>query len=277
MFSKRVLIIVGVVIFIIANIIILTISGGRQATQGFGRVALFIVAPFQGFVSDTIRQSNRIWVTYFSLASTAQENATLKRSLRESRAQYEQVREIELSNLRLRKLLDFKASLADRAIAAEVIGTDPSQWFKAIIINKGRSDGLKKGLPVVVPEGIAGQVTDVGPYYAKVMLIIDRNSAVDALVQRTRARGIIKGESTGQCLFQFVLRKEDVQLGDRIVTSGLDGVFPKGQPVGVVSGVLKRSSGIFQEVSVKPFIDFEKLEEVLVVLNPFQHELTNLR
>lgn len=277
MFSKRVLIIVGVVIFIIANIIILTISGGRQATQGFGRVALFIVAPFQGFVSDTIRQSNRIWVTYFSLASTAQENATLKRSLRESRAQYEQLREIELSNLRLRKLLDFKASLADRAIAAEVIGTDPSQWFKAIIINKGRSDGLKKGLPVVVPEGIAGQVTDVGPYYAKVMLIIDRNSAVDALVQRTRARGIIKGESTGQCLFQFVLRKEDVQLGDRIVTSGLDGVFPKGQPVGVVSGVLKRSSGIFQEVSVKPFIDFEKLEEVLVVLNPFQHELTNLR
>ena len=277
MFSKRVLIIVGVVIFIIANIIILTISGGRQATQGFGRVALFIVAPFQEFVSDTIRQSNRIWITYFSLASTAQENATLKRSLRESRAQYQQLREIELSNQRLRKLLDFKASLADRAIAAEVIGADPSQWFKAIIINKGRSDGLKKGLPVVVPEGIAGQVTDVGPYYAKVMLIIDRNSAVDALVQRTRARGIIKGESTGQCLFQFVLRKEDVQLGDRIVTSGLDGVFPKGQPVGVVSGVLKRSSGIFQEVSVKPFIDFEKLEEVLVVLNPFQHELTNLR
>lgn len=277
MFSKRVLIIVGVVLFVIANIIILSISGGRQATQGFGRVALFFVAPFQEVVSDTIRVSSRIWETYFTLASTAQENVALKRSLRESRAQTNQLRESELSNQRLRRLLDFQTSLADRAIAAEVIGTDPSQWFKAIIINKGRSDGLKKGLPVVVPEGVAGQVTDVSNHYAKVMLIIDRNSAVDALVQRNRARGIIKGESTGKCLFQFVLRKEDVQLGDRIVTSGLDGVFPKGQPVGEVSGVVKRSSGIFQEVTVNPYIDFEKLEEVLVVLNPFQHELTNLQ
>ena len=90
MFSKRVLIIVGVVIFIIANIIILSISGGRQSTQGFGRVALFFVAPFQEVVSDTIRLSNRIWVTYFSLASTAQENTVLKRSLRESRARNNQ-------------------------------------------------------------------------------------------------------------------------------------------------------------------------------------------
>ena len=277
MFSKRVLIIVGVVLFVIANIIILSISGGRQATQGFGRVALFFVAPFQEVVSDTIRVSSRIWETYFTLASTAQENVALKRSLRESRAQTNQLREIELSNQRLRRLLDFQTSLADRAIAAEVIGTDPSQWFKAIIINKGRGDGLKKGLPVVVPEGVAGQVTDVSNHYAKVMLIIDRNSAVDALVQRNRARGIIKGESTGKCLFQFVLRKEDVQLGDRIVTSGLDGVFPKGQPIGEVSGVVKRSSGIFQEVTVTPYIDFEKLEEVLVVLNPYQHELTNLQ
>ena len=277
MFSKRVLIIVGVVLFVIANIIILSISGGRQATQGFGRVALFFVAPFQEVVSDTIRVSSRIWETYFTLASTAQENVALKRSLRESRAQTNQLREIELSNQRLRRLLDFQTSLADRAIAAEVIGTDPSQWFKAIIINKGRSDGLKKGLPVVVPEGVAGQVTDVSNHYAKVMLIIDRNSAVDALVQRNRARGIIKGESTGKCLFQFVLRKEDVQLGDRIVTSGLDGVFPKGQPIGEVSGVVKRSSGIFQEVTITPYIDFEKLEEVLVVLNPYQHELTNLQ
>lgn len=277
MLSKRVLIIVGIVFFILANIIILSVSGGRPATQGFGRIALFVVAPFQEMVADTIRFSGNIWSTYFELASTARENADLQRDLRRVRAQYNQMREIELSNERLRRLLNFQTSLTDRSVAAEVIGTDPSQWFKAIIINKGRYNGLGKGMPVVVPEGVAGQVTDVSNHYAKVMLIIDRNSAVDALVQRTRARGVIKGESTGQCLFKYVLRKEDVQLGDRIVASGLDGVFPKGQPIGVVSGVVKRSAGIFQEVVVTPYTNFEKLEEVLVVLNPLQRELTNLR
>jgi rod shape-determining protein MreC len=277
MLSKRVLIIVGILFFIMANIIILSVSGGRQATQGFGRIALFWVAPFQEIVTDTIRFCSSLWQTYFTLATTAQENTRLKRSLRESRAQYSQLHEIELSNERLRTLLGFQSSLAGRSVAAEVIGTDPSQWYKAIIINKGRNEGLSKGMPVVVPEGVAGQVTDVSSHYAKVMLIIDRNSAVDALVQRTRARGIIKGESTGQCLFEYVLRKEDVQLGDRIVTSGLDGVFPKGQPIGVVTGVLKRNAGIFQEVVITPYANFEKLEEVLVVLNPHQRELTNLR
>jgi rod shape-determining protein MreC len=121
---------------------------------------------------------------------------------------------------------------------------------------------------VGVPEGVAGQVTDTSAQYAKVMLIIDRNSAVDAFVQRTRARGIIKGESTSSCVFQYALRKDEVRVGDKIVASGLDGVFPKGMPIGEVSGVVRRAAGIFQEVTVTPHVDFEKLEEVLVILIP---------
>jgi rod shape-determining protein MreC len=153
-------------------------------------------------------------------------------------------------------------------VAAEVIAKDPSGWFKTVIIDKGSLDGLQKGLPVVLPTGIAGQVIEVSGRYAKVMLIIDRNSAVDALVQRSRARGIIKGESADQCRFEFVLRKHDVQIGDTVIASGLDGVYPKGLRIGRVSDLIQSSSDIFYEITVTPFVDYEKLEEVLVILQP---------
>ena len=143
-----------------------------------------------------------------------------------------------------------------------------SPWFQSIMIDKGRDDGLTRGLPVVVPEGIAGQVTEVSAGYAKVMLIIDPTSAVDALVQRTRSRGIVQGQFSNHCLFKYVLRKHDIQVGDTVISSGLDGVFPKGQRVGQVSEVVRRSAGVFQDIIVKPFVDFEKLELVLVVLDP---------
>ena len=268
MFSKKMLVAVGAILLIGANLIILYIAGSRYPSHGLGRIALFFVAPFQDAVSVAIRFSRGTWENYFALASTARENTRLKQSLNQAVARNSQWREVELSNIRLRQLLDFKSTIISQSVAAEIVGRDPSSWYQAVIINKGSSEGIRKGLPVVVPEGIAGQVTDVTAHYAKVMLIIDRNSAVDALVQRTRARGIIKGEVSGRCRFQYVMRKAEVTVGDKIVASGLDGVFPKGMAIGDVTGVIKRTSEIFQEVTVTPHVDFEKLEEVLVVLIP---------
>ena len=125
---------------------------------------------------------------------------------------------------------------------------------------------MTKSSPVVVAEGIVGQVMDVSDRYAKVLLLIDQDSAVDALVQRSRARGVIKGDDEGRCTFQYVLRKDDIGVGDIVVSSGLDGVFPKGLRVGHVSEVVRRNAGLFQDVVITSFVDFEKLEEVLVVL-----------
>jgi rod shape-determining protein MreC len=273
MFSKKMLLIVGVVVLITVNIVVLFISSNRYPSHGFGRVALFLVAPIQDVFTDTTRFVRDVWRNYFAIVSAAQENQRLKKALRQAIAKSSQWREIELSNIRLRRLLDFQATITNRSIAAEVVGRDPSPWFKTIIINRGRAEGVTKGLPVVIPEGIVGQVTDVTSEYAKVMLIIDRNSAVDALVQRTRARGIIQGESTVNCIFKYVLRKDEVTVGDKIVASGFDGVFPKGFYIGEVSGVIRRAAGIFQEVTVVPYVDFEKLEEVLVILSPPKPEL----
>jgi rod shape-determining protein MreC len=275
MFSKKMLVAVGVIFLIIANLIVLFVIGSRYPSHGFGRIALFVVAPIQDGVTETIRFTRDIWENYFDLVSTARENARLKIALQETIAKSSQWREIELSNIRLRKLLDFKSAIESRSLAAEVVASDPSPWFKAVIINKGSADGLTKGLPVLTPDGIAGQVTDVSSRYAKVMLLIDRNSAVDALVQRTRARGIIQGESTDRCVFKYVLRKDEVKVGDKIVASGLDGVFPKGLYIGEVAGVIRRAAGIFQEVTVVPAIDFEKLEEVIVILSPPKTDFEN--
>ena len=268
MFSKKMVLIVGGIVLIAVNVILLSITSKRQSSFGLGRVGIYFVAPFQEIVTRSVRFTRGVWENYFFLVSVAQENQALRKSLNQYVEKDNEWHEIGLANSRLRNLLNFQKAPTHRVVAAEVIGKDPSGWFKTVIIDKGRSDGLQKGLPVVLPAGIVGQVIEVSGHYAKVMMITDRNSAVDALVQRSRARGIIKGESADLSRFEFVLRKHDVQIGDTVIASGLDGVYPKGLRIGRVSDLSERSSDIFYDITVTPFVDFEKLEEVLVILRP---------
>ncbi|MBC2694272.1 MAG: rod shape-determining protein MreC [Desulfobacteraceae bacterium] len=275
MFSKKMVIIFGAVALIVVNIIILSVNSSRYFSYGSGRSAIFFIAPFQKTVTQSVQFLKNIWGNYFFLVSVEKENADLKRTISRAIDKNNKYREIEISNFRLRNLLDFRKTMTNQVLVAEVVGQDPSPWFKTIIIDKGKSDGVEKGLPVVVPEGIAGQIIDISCNYSKVLLIIDRNSAVDALVQRTRDRGLIKGQSDGRCLSKYVLRKHDIKVGDTVVSSGLDGLFPKGLRVGYVTEIVKRNSGIFQEVTVMPYVDFEKLEEVLVVLDSPKHDFVS--
>jgi rod shape-determining protein MreC len=275
MFSKKMVLIIGVIVLITVNIIVLSATTKSSSAFGLGRVGMYFVAPFQELITRSVRFARGIWEHYFFLVSVSQENAELKRSLNKAIENKNKWHEVELANNRLRSLLSFQATTSERVIAAEVIGKDPSAWFKTIIIDKGGSDGLERGLPVVIAQGIAGQIVDVASYYSKVMLIIDRNSAVDALVQRSRARGVIKGTSEDQCRFEYVLQKHDVQIGDTVVASGLDGVYPKGLRIGWVSEVVKREPEIFLDITVTPYIDFERLEEVLIVLAPKKHEFAS--
>jgi rod shape-determining protein MreC len=269
MFSKKMVMIIGVVVMMAVNIILISVFNRRYISYYRpGRIAVSVIAPFQKASSKSIHFLRDIWYHYFYLIHVANENESLKKALDKALEKNIRYKEIQLANSRLRSLLNFEKTMTDPVIPAEVIGKDPSPWFKTILIDKGKEDGLARGMAVVVPKGIAGQVTEVSSHYSKVLLIIDPNSAVDALIQSDRARGIIKGDAAGQCLFKYVLRKHDIAVGDIVVSSGLDGIFPKGLAVGKVSGVFKPKAGIFQEVTVTPYVDFEKLEEVLVVLNP---------
>lgn len=271
MFSKKIVIIAGVIVLIAINIIALFVANRRYHSFGSGQFAISFIAPFQDATTHSISFVKGIWNRYFFLVSVQEENNNLRKALSSAIEKNNQYTEIETSNYRLRNILNFRKTMAEKVIVAEVIGKDPCPWFKTIIIDKGKSDGVLKGLPVVAPEGIAGQVTDVSFHYSKVLLIIDQISAVDALVQRTRSRGIIMGESAGRCILNYVLRKHDIKVGDTVISSGLDGVYPKGLRVGSVSGVIKHNSGMFQDVAVTPYINFEKLEEVIVILNPRKH------
>lgn len=265
MFSKRTVIIIGVIVLLALNIIILSVVDNRHFKSG--RIVISMIAPFQEFFTRSIRFSRDIWYNYFYLASVAEENFALKKALKSAIEKNNENLETELSNNRLRELLNFKKSVDYKVIACEVISNDPSPFSKTVTIDKGMLDGLKIGLPVVVPEGIIGQIVEVANHYSKVLLITDVNSAVDALVQRNRIRGILKGDISGKCKLEYVLCKYEIKAGDIAIASGLDGLYPKGFRLGSISNFEKKKTGMFHEITVIPFVDFERLEEVMVLFN----------
>jgi len=268
MFSKKTALIFAGILLITVNIIFLTITIRRPASFGLGRVMIAFAAPFQDLTSRAVKGVRETWGNYFSLVSVAEENQRLKQLLGKAAEDSILQRELDLENNRLRDLLAFQRSLPNPAIAAQIIAKDPSAWFNTVIIDKGAADGLRKGLPAVTSRGIAGQVVEVSAHQSKLMLIIDRNSAVDALVQRTRSRGIVKGAERDECYLDYVMHEDDMRVGDGVVSSGFDGVYPKGLLIGTVAAINFQGSDFFKEVRVTPSVNFDTLEEVLVILKP---------
>ncbi len=276
MVSKKTATVVGIGLLIAVNLMALSVSASRRYYfAGPANVAISFTGPFQEIAAHAIRFASDIWHHYFYIVSVARTNDRLEAALKGATQYQNQCMELALSNQRLRDLLNFKEGTPRSLLAAEVIGRDPSPWFKSITINKGLSEGIDRGAPVVMAGGVVGMVTDAANHYAKVLLIIDQNSAVDVLLQEERARGVSKGASVDRCRLDYVLRKYDVSVGDTVVSSGLDGVFPKGLRVGAVEKVMKRNAGVFQSIYIKPFVDFEKLEEVMVML-PLPEDLRNV-
>lgn len=273
MFSRKTVVISGVLLFFAVNVLLLTFSlRYRDSSFGTEQTTITITGPFQNVISFFIRSVKQVWFRYFSLISVSEENERLKKALEGALERGHRCDEIELANHRLRALLEFQVTMEQKTVAGEIIGKDPSPWFRSIIINKGKRDGLRPSLPVIVPAGVVGIVTDVSDRYAKVLMMIDQNSAVDAVVQRNRARGMVRGEARDICSLEYVLYHHDIVTGDIVVTSGLDGVFPKGLRIGTITQVTKKNSGIFQEIIVTPFVDFETIEEVMVILSPPAYE-----
>ncbi len=267
MFSRKTVVIIGVVFLVIANFLILAVVGQREPSPTPGGLTITVLAPFQNAFSQSSLFLRDIWRHYFATVAASQENDQLKKQLARAEEMKNVWVEARLANERLRRLIELEKPLGDSVVFAEVIAKDPTIWFKTVIINKGRRHGVEKGMPALVPEGIVGQVVEASGSYAKILLIVDRNSAVDALVQRNRVRGMLTGASTEQSQFDFVLLKEDVRLGDTIVTSGLDGVFPKGLRIGRVQYLEARPNEMFHTITVSPFVDFDKLEELLVIVS----------
>ena len=266
MFSRKLFIIIGVALFIAINFTVITMSSKEALpVNGAQRVFVLITSPVQKAVTAVISSTQNVWSTYFMTVHALKENIDLKRLLSKTNEIRTRCEELELENARLRKFVDFTQSVPENYVAARIIARDPSPWFKTILIDKGEDDGLGKGDPVLVSEGIVGQIIKVTGSSSRVLLIIDRNSAVDALVQNTRVRGMVKGDNDNNCLFVYALRKDEVNQGEMIVSSGLDQVFPKGLKIGKISHVTKVHSQLFQDIIIETSVDFDKIEEVLVL------------
>lgn len=211
------------------------------------------------------RSAKQLWLGYFYLVGVRRQNTELQRQLEEYKQREVHFQEAEQALTRLENLLDLKRQVALPVIGARVIAYDPTLWSRTAIINQGKAQGVKEGLPVLAPQGIVGRIVGVYPEYSKVMLIVDRKSSADAMVQRTRIRGMLRGKGGNRCSLEFVPKSADVQVGDLVLASGLVGLYPKGLVFGKVTAANKKNPGVFQEIEVSPNVDLSTVEEVLVV------------
>lgn len=211
------------------------------------------------------RSIKGVWEGYFHLVGVQQENTALRRRLEEYQQKEVRYQEALQGLNRLEALLDLKKQVAVPVTGARVIAYDPSLWSRCALLDHGKDHGVKRGLPVLAAGGIVGRVVETYSNYSKVMLIVDRNSGADAMVQRTRVRGILQGKGGNRCSLDYVPKSADVQPGDLVMASGLGGVYPKSLVFGKVNEVNKKTSGVFQEIEVTPAVDLSALEEVVVV------------
>lgn len=237
----------------------------RKGVAFFDGLLMEICSPFQKASTFAIKKVRGVFQEYLFLVHLQRENERLKKRIADLQRENDQMREMVLSHERLRKLLQFRETLSSTLVAAEVVGRDPSSWFKSVTINKGEKDGVRKGMAVISPEGVIGQILKTAPSHSVVLLVTDYNSAIDSIIQRTRAKAIVEGGGENRCQLKYLLRTEDVVAGDRVVTSGLGGNFPKGLMIGEIRKVDKKGHGIFQYAELVPSVDFTRLEEVLII------------
>ena len=247
------------------------LSANRSGARRFdplGVAFLEVLRPLQSGTTRATSAVGHLWSRYVSLVGVETENRELKERLRRLEGEHLRDSEVELENRRLAGLLDFKWEMPSQVVTARVIGKDASGIFESFTLDRGETDGIKPGMAVVCAEGVVGRIAQSTPHAARVLLISDHNSGVDAIVQRTRARGIVEGAVSRTCSMKYIKRGEEIDVNDVVVTSGLDGIFPKGVLIGRVSGVTRKDFGLFQVAEVAPAVDFSRLEEVLVLTSP---------
>jgi rod shape-determining protein MreC len=231
-----------------------------------GHVFLELMAPFQRVTAGIAGVMRGLFDRYVLLVGVQHENEQLQLRIRDLERRGTHQIEMELMNRRLKRLLALQRELPTRAVAASVTARDASVWFQSLTLDKGEIDGIQTGMPVMAPEGVVGLISSTSMHASRVLLLTDPNSGIDVLVQRTRVRGILSGLLEEGTTLKYVKRSADVRVGDRIIASGLDGVFPKGLSVGRVTKVSRKDRGLFLYAEVTPDADASRLEEVLVAL-----------
>jgi rod shape-determining protein MreC len=235
-----------------------------------GQTVFAVLSPFQRVVGASLSAVRATWWGYVDLRHVYRENEELRGRVAslemEMQRQEDRLREAD----RLREIADVKPALPFDTLLAQVIATDGVPWYRTVTLNRGKDDGVTLNAPVISTTGVVGRVVAVGPRAAKVQLLLDHESGLGIRIERSRITAVVSGQAgfaddMGNLLaMKFVPVLADVVVGDMVVTSGLDRMFPKGLMVGRVQAV-KTGGGLFKDILVAPSAHFERLEELMVI------------
>jgi rod shape-determining protein MreC len=253
---------------VLAQLVLISAQVTTRTGVPMLEVAVFgAVAEIQRVATGIISGTSDRWQQYVSLQDVRAENERLRTEVGNLQLQLQQERALAQESRGLQALLDLKRSTKLATISAAVIAGGASPDFRTLTIDKGTSQGIRGDMAVVAPAGVVGRVITPSPRAAKVQLLIDRNAAVAGLVERSRAQGVVVGTGGDRLEMEYVPGTADIRAGDRVVTSGIDGIYPKGFLIGQIESV-QRGAGDYTSVVVKPAVELSALEAVLVVSSP---------
>jgi rod shape-determining protein MreC len=249
---------------IIAQLLMLSLQITRGHNVRLIQVwAVAVFDPFERSMHWTIGKTTGAWRHFSGLWGAQEENQQLHSDLAAANSRVLLLSEKAAEGDRLRALLDFKDHAPFQTIAAEVIAASPGEKSSAVFISKGAEEGLTNDLAVITPEGIVGKIIAIFPHSAQVLLISDPSSGVGCILEKSRLQGVLKGTRQSSTQLHYIMDNQPVAIGETVLTSGLDQIYPKGLPVGVVSHAVPGS--IYQEIVVTPTVQLDRLETVLVV------------
>jgi rod shape-determining protein MreC len=258
---------IAIILILIGGGLLILFSYPKKPEGGMLSRGLYtVLGPFMQGVSSAHTQVKYVWQSYIGLIGVREEDRHLKEEIRKLRRDNAALLDKERENRRLKKLLDLRASHEFPSVAAQVVGEDAVGWYRTLFINRGLDDGVHPDMPVTVAEGVVGRVVNSSSDMSRIILLTDPNHSVDCRVARTRDRGVLSGRLERGCILRYINLKSDIRPGDEVVTSGLDGIFPRGLPIGKVAKVEKGTQGLFLEARIVPSVDFSEIEEVLVIL-----------
>ena len=239
----------------------------RPGASVLEAVTFGTLAEVQRFVVWGVHGVRSVWSGYVSLQDVREENVALRETVAQLELRLQQQNALAQRAHGLQQLLELRESIDLLTLSAQVIAADATPWFRTLTIDRGAGDGVRQDLAVIAPSGVVGRIVGLpGPRAAKVQLLIDRNAAAGALSERTRAAGVVLGVDDESVLrMDYVSNLEDVRIGDSVVTSGTDGIYPKGFVIGTISAV-ERGIDLYKSITVEPIVDFSSLEDVLVVM-----------
>jgi rod shape-determining protein MreC len=237
----------------------------RRGVGPVGAVLLNGLGPAQSALSRGADALARFWRLYAEIGQLRIENRRLREEVERLNEHVTRLREQAQATQRLERLLAFREQLPGRALGARVIGRESTRWFAVILVDRGSRDGVRRNAPVVAAEGLVGRVLAVTPTTAQVLMITDPRSAVGVVLQQSREVGVVEGQSQMRLRLKYISRSRELASGEVLVTSGLTGIFPRGLPVGSIASVIRETGEVYQEADVRPAVDLNHLEEVLIL------------